>query len=65
MTVEEILQLPIEQLHKMTREERAELLAPLIPAARKVDEEARAEKERKTLQTELHRLLALAGQKKK
>ena len=64
MNVEEILNLKIDDLHKMSRAEKEQLLAPLLPASRRVDEEARAEKDRKSLQGELNRLLIQAGLKK-
>lgn len=61
MNVEEILQLKVADVEKMTQQQIDEILAPLIPAARKPDEEFKSAEDTKKLMREIAALRKAAA----
>lgn len=57
MTIQEILQLPTAQLEALDDKKLAELLGPLLPAARQADKESAADKDIKQLMARAKALL--------
>lgn len=57
MTIQEILKLPTERLEDLSDKQLAELLGPLLPAARAADRENAATKDLKQLLKQAEQLL--------
>ncbi len=57
MTIQEILQLPTDRLESLNDKALAELLGPLLPAARAIDRDSAEQKDMKQLLAKAKALL--------